>query len=78
MCLVVITAHAIPAPQGLIGTFERAIERGVERGVARAAEHEIEREREIRGGGFRGNGNYDNVGNYGGNYGGRYGSGYNF
>lgn len=71
MCLVVITAHAVPAPQG---PFGRAVERGVARGVERAVEHEIGRERGYRGGGFRRNGNYGSFGIYDGGY----GPGYNF
>lgn len=64
LCLVVLTAHAIPAPQGL---FERVIERGVELGVERAAEYF--QGQEFGGGGYRENGNY---GSYGG------GSGYDY
>lgn len=57
LCLVVLTANAIPAPQGPI---ERVLERAIERGVARA-EYDLE-----RGGGLgRSRGGYGQDGNYG-------------
>lgn len=63
LCLAVLTANAIPAPQ-----LVQAIERAFERGVENAAERVFERE-----GGFGGSRGFDGD-DYGGGYG--PGSGY--